>query len=159
LVETFAAQAVIAMENVRLFEETQERTRELTESLEQQTATSEVLAVISASPGKLQPVLDAIVTTARRLCGADYTLAFRLSEGKYHIAAADGASPSFLQYLKDNPVPPGPGTMVGRTALKADTVYIEDALNDDTYDWQEAAERGGYRTTLGVPLIHNGVVV
>ena len=159
LVSTFADQAVIAIENARLFEEVQARTNELAEALEQQTATAAVLRVISSSPGELQPVLDAIVRTARRMCNPDFTLLFRLIDGKYHVAAADGADPEFIRYLRGHPVAPETGTMVGRTALEGRTIYIEDAPNDPTYAWQEAARRGHYRTTLGVPLLRDGAVV
>ena len=159
LVTSFADHAVIAMENARLLDELQGRTGELTESLEQQTATAAVLRVISSSPGELQPVLDAVVSTARRMCNPDFAVLFRLVDGKYHIAAADGADPDFVQYLREHPISPGPGTMVGRTALERRTIYIEDAPNDPTYAWQEAVQRGHYRTTLGVPLLRDGAVV
>ena len=86
LVTTFADQAVIAIENVRLFEEVQARTRELQELLEYQTATSDVLNVISRAPSQLQPVFDAIVETAARLCEAEYALVYRLKDGEYHVA-------------------------------------------------------------------------
>src|SRR4249920_1365903 len=89
LVTTFADQAVIAIENVRLFDEVQARTKEIQESLEYQTAISDVLNVISRSPNTLQPVLDTIVRTAARLCAAEFSVVFRLQEGKCHIAAGN----------------------------------------------------------------------
>ena len=100
----FADQAVIAIENVGLFEEVQARTRELTESLEYQTATSDVLNVISRSPNDLQPVLDTIVETAHDLCEAQYSLFFKLgADGLYHIAAGKNADPGLLEWLRGQP--------------------------------------------------------
>ncbi len=153
LVTTFADQAVIAIENVRLFDEVQARSRELSESLEQQTATAEVLEVISRSTSDIQPVLDAIVRISRHLCRADYAMVFRLHGGKYHVAASHGAEPDFVRYIEENPISPGHGTLTGRAALEQRTIYIQDALTDPSYEWREAAMRGKYRTTLGVPLL------
>src|SRR5205085_10617481 len=95
LLQTFAAQAVIAIENVRLFEAEQQRTRELRAALEQQTATSEVLRVISSSPTDIQPVLDAILQTAGRLCASEYALFFKLRDGKYHVAGSNNAEATY----------------------------------------------------------------
>jgi signal transduction histidine kinase len=159
LVTTFADQAVIAIENVRLFDEVQARSRELSESLEQQTATSEVLNVISRSTSDIQPVLDAIVRISGHLCSADYAMVFRLQEGKYHVAAAHGAEPDFVRYIEENPISPGHGTLTGRTAQEQRTIYIQDALTDPTYEWREAAMRGNYRPTLGVPLLRGGETI
>src|SRR5262249_3783860 len=139
--------------------EVQTRSAELAESLEHQTAISEVLNVISRSPNELQPVLDTIVATSGRLCRADYTLVFRLHEGEYHLAAVHGAEPDFVSFLKENPISPGHGTLTGRIALEKRTIYIEDALTDPTYKWREAAIRGNYRTTLGVPLLRGGEAI
>jgi two-component system, NtrC family, sensor kinase len=104
LLKTFADQAVIAIENTRLFEEVQARTRELTESLEYQTATSEVLNVISRSPAEVQPILDSIVETAGRLCQADHAHVYRLRDGKYHLAAHNQTDPDFVEYLVKTPI-------------------------------------------------------
>jgi GAF domain-containing protein len=104
LVTTFADQALIAIENTRLFEEVQARTRELQESLEYQTASSEVLGVISQSPSQAQPVFETIVATARQLCQAEYALIFRLGDdGRYHLAAHSNTHQSFLAWLRANP--------------------------------------------------------
>jgi GAF domain-containing protein len=159
LLRTFADQAVIAIENARLFEEVQARTRDATEALEYQTATSEVLAVISRSPTDVQPVFDAIVGTARRLCAAEHAILFKLEDGKYRVAANSGSEAEFIQFLKKNPIIPAHGTLVGRTALEKRTVYITDALSDPTYRWVEAARRGKFRSDLGVPLLREGEVV
>jgi signal transduction histidine kinase len=159
LLETFTEQAVIAINYTCLFEEVQAKTRQLQESLEYQTATSDVLGVISPSPNQLQPVLDTIVATSGRLCCADYTMVFKLRNGKYHLAAAHGAEPDFVSFIKENPISPGLGTLVGRTALEKRTIYIEDALSDRAYKWREAAIRGNYRTTLGVPLLCGGEAI
>jgi signal transduction histidine kinase/putative methionine-R-sulfoxide reductase with GAF domain len=159
LVSTFADQAVIAIENVRLFDEVQARSRELSESLEQQTATAEVLDVISRSTSDIQPVLDAIVRISRHLCSADHAMVFRLHRGKYHVAASHGSEPDFVRYIQENPISPGHGTLTGRTALEQRTIYIQDALTDPSYEWREAALRGKYRTTLGVPLLRGGETI
>jgi signal transduction histidine kinase len=159
LATMFADQAMIAIENVRLFDEVQARSRELSESLEQQTATAEVLEVISRSTSDIQPVVDAIVRISRHLCSADYAMVFRLHDGKYHVAASHGAQPDFVRYIEENPISPGHGTLTGRTALEQRTIYIQDALTDPSYEWREAAVRGNYRTTLGVPLLRGSETI
>lgn len=159
LVSSFADQAVIAIENVRLFDELQARSRDLAEALSQQTATAEVLNVISRSPGELQPVLDAIVETARRLCRCDYALVFRNIEDRFHVVAADGADPEFVRFIQQHPIPLAYGTLVGRVGLERRTIYFEDAATDPRYTWHEALRRGGFRSNLGVPLMHKGEVV
>lgn len=161
LLETFAAQAVIAISNTQLFEEVQERTAELSEALEYQTATSEVLSVISRSPNELEPVLAAILQVASRLCDPEYAFFAMLdaSDGLYRISQSHNVRPRFLRYLEDNPIAPEEGSCIGRTALTAKTVYVADTLHDDSYTWKEAAGIGNFRSTLGVPLIKDGVVL
>jgi GAF domain-containing protein len=159
LVETFADQAVIAIENVRLFDEVQNRTEELSESLEQQTATSEVLRVISGSPTDIQPVLDAILYTAGRLCASEYAIFFKLQDGKYYVAGSNNAEAEYVKYLSDHPISPDRGSLVGRTAVECRTVHIPDCLADAEYTSHEYARIGKHRSMLGVPLLRDGVPI
>jgi two-component system NtrC family sensor kinase len=152
LLRNFAAQAVIAIENTRLL-------NELRESLQQQTATADVLKVISRSTFNLQTVLDALVRSAARLCSADSTLIYRKDGAAYHLAASHGFSDEFQQLMKDNPILPGRGTLIGRTALEGHMVLIHDVLDDPEYTWTEAIKRGGFRTMLGVPLMREEVPI
>ncbi|MEM7318859.1 MAG: GAF domain-containing protein, partial [Pseudomonadota bacterium] len=161
LAETFAAQAVIAIRNVRQFQEVQARTAEVEEALRYQTATSEVLDVISRSPNDLPPVLDAILQVASRICAPDYAF-FAMRDprdGLYRVAMSHGVSEAFLKFLSDSPIAPEEGSCIGRTALSGKTVFIKDTRNDPSYTWKAAAEIGEYLTTLGVPLISDGVTV
>jgi two-component system, NtrC family, sensor kinase len=159
LVTTFADQAVIAIENVRLFDEVQARTRDLSESLEQQTATSEVLRVISSSPTDIRPVLDAILQTAGRLCASEYAIFFKLQGGKYHVAGSNNAEAAYIKYLSEHPISPDRGTLVGRTAVERRTIHIPDCLADPEYTRQEYARVGKHRSMLGVPLLRDGIAV
>jgi signal transduction histidine kinase len=159
LLETFADQAVIAIENTRLFEEVQSRTRELTESLEYQIATSEVLNVLSRSPNELQPVFDAIVVTASRLCQAEFSLVYRLQDGSYHVTAANNADAAWVKYSSEHPLPPGRGSLVGRTALEGRTVHLPDCMADPEFTSFEYQRIGKYRSILGVPLLRDGVPI
>ena len=159
LVTTFAAQAVIAIDNVRLFDAEQRRAKELSEALQQQTATSEVLGVISRSKFELQPVLDAIVQTASKLCEAEFALIYRLQDGYYHPAATNNATADFVQHAIQNPIPPVQGSLIGRTALTRAPVHIPDCLQDPHYTFHEYQRSGNYRSMLGVPLMREGVAI
>ena len=156
LLKTFADQAVIAVENVRLFKELEVRNSELTESLEQQTATGEVLKVISRSTFDLQPVLETLVENATRLCGADKGFIFRQEGDLYHMAVAYGASPEFEEFIRTHPISLGRETLVGRTALERRTIHLPDVLQDPEYRWQESQQLGRIRTMLGVPMLRGG---
>src|SRR6516165_571158 len=159
LAMTFADQAVIAIENVRLFDEVQARTREVQESLEYQTAISDVLNVISRSPNELQPVIDAILQTAARLCEAEYALFWRLQDGAYHLAGASNADAAFVKHCAEHPIRPGRGSVAGRTALEQKTVHLPDCLADPEYTLLDFQEVGGHRSMLGVPLLRDGVTI
>jgi len=154
LATTFADQAVIAIENARLFEELRERQAELARSVDELTATSDVLKIISRSTVELETVLDTLVETAARLCRADQTQMFRRQDDRYHLVASHGASPEFKEWLSRNPLPTtGRGTAIARAADERRTVHIADVMADPEYTLQEGRRVGGYRTVLAVPLL------
>ena len=159
LLQTFADQAVIAIENVRLFDEVQARTAELQDSLEYQTATSDVLSVISRSPSHVLPVLNAIVQTAGNLCRADLALFYSLENGMYHLVAANNPEGTLVKYASERPIPPGRGSLVGRTALERSTVHLPDCLSDPEFTYQHHQRVGAFRSMLGVPLLRDGTPV
>jgi signal transduction histidine kinase len=137
----------------------EQRTAELTETLQQQTATAEVLKVISSSAFDLQPVLDTIVQTASRLCEAEYALIFKLEGDKYTIASSNNAAAAFVKHVAEHPIPPGRGSLVGRTALERKAVHIPDCLADPEYVALDYQRVGHHRSMLGVPLLREGVPV
>ena len=165
LLTTFADQAAIAIENVRLFKAEQQRTRELSESLEQQTATAEVLRVISASPGDLQPVFNAMLENATRICGAKFGLMF-LSEGGagYRTVAMYGAPEEFVQVRSRSlTVAPNPGTTLGRVAATKEPFQIADVQAEPAYTQDpnraDFLRMTGARTVLNVPMLKDDGVV
>jgi GAF domain-containing protein len=157
LLQTFADQAVIAIENVRLFDEVQAKTRDLTESLQQQTATADVLKVISRSAFDLQTVLDTLVESAARLCEADMAAITRQNGDEYFRAGSYGFTSQFVDYVRDIPVKPERGTITGRTLLEGKVIHVPDVHADPDYTFSEAQRLSGDpRTFLGVPLLRKG---
>ena len=160
LLQTFADQAVIAIENARLFQELQVRNRDLTEALEQQTATSDVLRVISSSPTDVQPVFDAIVRSATQLCEASFGSAHRFDGQLVTIEAQHGMTPEQVEVGKRRfPTPATQGTAVGRAILRRNVVHIEDVNNDPEYVFIGDQREFSFRTVLAVPLLKEGVPI
>jgi signal transduction histidine kinase/DNA-binding NarL/FixJ family response regulator len=152
LVQNFANQAVIAIENTRLL-------NELRQSLQQQTATADVLKVISRSIFDLETVLGTLVESAARLCAADQAMITRQIGGKFFRAEAYGFSSEFMNCVKDVPVEPERGTVHGRALLEGRIIHIPDVLGDPDYTWAEAQRLGGFRTILAVPMLREGVPI
>jgi two-component system, NtrC family, sensor kinase len=153
LLKTFATQAVIALENTRLFKAEQARARELAEALQQQTATADVLKVISRSTFDLQTVLDTLVRSAAELCEADMAQIMRPKGDTYQHVAGYGYASNYLEHQKTITIAPGRGSAAGRVLLERRAVQIPDVLADPEYTLTETQRIGGYRTHLGVPLL------
>jgi two-component system, NtrC family, sensor kinase len=169
LLETFADQAVIAIENTRLLNDLRQRTDDLSESLEQQTAASQVLQVISSSTGELEPVFQAILASATRTCDAKSGLLYRIENGAARIISKLGIPPAFAEYLKPGPHRPplnrvSPLTPIGRVVQSCQLVHLADYRTDQSYLDRDpitvaAIELGGIRTLLVVPMIKSDALM
>jgi adenylate cyclase len=164
LLSHFAAEAVIAIENARLLTEVRQRTVDLSESLEQQTATFEVVKVISSSLGELEPVFRAILENAARICGAKIGILFRFDHDAYTAVATLGVTAEYNEYLNRGPIRAGPGTGLGRVAATKQTIHIIDTQAEQAYAERDplrvaTAELGGVRSLLNVPMLKDGKLI
>jgi GAF domain-containing protein len=159
LVTNLAAQAVIAIENTRLLNELHGRTADLTESLKQQTATADVLKVISRSTFELQAVLNTLVESAARLCDADIASIFRPQGSAFQLIANYRQAQSFVDFAANKPIPGGRGTLTGRVMASGQVVHIPDVQIDPEYTFSKAQHIVTFRSGLGVPLIREGTPI
>jgi GAF domain-containing protein len=164
LIKSFADQAVIAIENARLFNEVQKRTEDLSESLQQQTATADVLKVISRSTFDLQTVLQTLVESAARLCDADKATITRQKGERFYRAESYGFSSEFMDHVRGVPVEPERGSAAGRALLEGKVVHIADVQADPEYSFVgaqrlDAFHADAFRTALGVPMLREGIPI
>jgi GAF domain-containing protein/signal transduction histidine kinase len=152
LLQTFANQAVIAIENARLFNETQE-------ALKQQTATGDVLKIISRSSVDLKTVLDTLVETVASLCNADQAVMWRRRDDLYHVVAWYGLSEEAKEFVRAHPVVSGRGTVSGRAALEGRPIHVSDVLEDPEYTYKDAQKLAGYRSLLSIPLLREDALI
>jgi signal transduction histidine kinase len=157
LLATFASQAVIAIENVRLFKELDVRNRDLTETLEQQTATAEILRVISSSQTDVQPVFETIAENSLRLCDAAFSSVFRFDGQLIHLEALRNVAPDGVTAIREAfPMPLSRAGASARAILTRRIVHIPDVREDPEYGLQELAQAAAYRSMLSVPMLRDG---
>jgi GAF domain-containing protein len=159
LLQNFATQAVIAMENARLLGELRTRTNDLEESLEYQTAMGDVLKIISRTDAKIDAVLDTLVRRASHICEADQAVLHQLRDGLHYVVASFGFTPEYEEYVARNPIKPGRGTAIGRMSLESRVIHIHDVLQDTEYTGSEFQRLAGFRTLLAVPLLREDTVI
>ena len=164
LVSNFARQAVIAIENTRLLNELRQRTDDLGKSLQQQTATAEVLQVISSSPGNLEPVFQAMLENATRICGAKFGTLYLYDGDAFHATAFHNAPPAFIEERQRAPLRPPPDSSLGSAARTKQAAHILDSTKRESYVRRDpfvvaGAELGGYRTILSVPMLNEDKLI